>query len=688
MQDWKDEFAAQIPDEPFVPAVPQPSRPGESDPWQNDPFDVDDSRASAVLAEIDRLQRKKANWGATILILIVSGFLFYAIGQAAWNLKMAALLIPILFFHELGHYLAMLAFGYRNLRMFFIPLFGAAVTGRNYNVAAWKKAVVSLMGPLPGIVVGIVLGFVAIIIKQKVLLEAAGLTVFLNGFNLLPILPLDGGWNLHALLFSRHYLLDVGFRMVAALLMVLGGVLLREYFLAYLGGAMLFGLPMEYRRAQMVARLRKEGFAARSPDSQTIPERSARRIIAEIDESTPKQMGNRAVARLTLQTFESLNARPAGVLAIILLTGLHAAAFVTSLVFSLIFFFAGQHFDANANQAARPPVVRAPRVELPTFSYACGSVRTWRGAQAPATIDKPSLLIATLPDEKTGAEVFAKLTPQLPATTSALLFGQSIVVTLPADAKLEAQINAQLEKLSPDALIEHAKAISCRLSCKIPDRQLEKELKQDASTYFAMTSAFVVPPWSPGFKLSDDERKARATYARIAEVHMRVIMEPRFVDQRKEAFKSVGKGKEAVAKMQETLVRIRNDVNQATADEVRRDKAIDATLLDLYIERSTPPKKGVDPVKRQVDLTLRMAQRMGQLPLENGKPKPGAERFSANGGVRVVGSRLRFDWLSFRQPDLGLPALAQWLCSAHGTDIKYRLTALAAQANDEDDEFD
>ena len=642
-----------------------------------------------MLAEIDRLQQKKANWGATILILIVSGFLFYGIGKAAWNLKTAALLIPILFFHELGHYLAMLAFGYRNLRMFFIPMFGAAVTGRNYNVAAWKKAVVSLMGPLPGIVVGIVLGIVAIIIKQKLLLEAAGLTVFLNGFNLLPILPLDGGWNLHALLFSRHYLLDVGFRLVAALLMVLGGVLLREYFLAYLGGAMLFGLPMEYRRAQMVARLRNEGFAARSPDSQTIPERSARRIIAEIDESTPKPMGNRAVARLTLQTFESLNARPAGLLAIILLTGLHAAAFVTSLVFSLIFLYAGQHFDANANQAARPPVVRGPRVELPTFPFECGSLRTWRGAQALATIDKPSLLITTLPDQKMGEEIFAKLTPQLPATASALLFGQSIVVTLPADAKLEAKTAALLDKLSPDALTEHAKSISCRLSGKVPDGQSQKILEQDARTYFAMSTAFVVPPWSPGFKLEDDERKARVTYARIAEVHMRTIMEPRFVDQRKEAYKNIGKGKDAVAKMQKTLSRIRDDVNKATADEIRRDaKAIDSTLLDLYIERAAPPAKGADPVKRQVDLTLRMARRMGQLPLENGKPKPGAERFSANGGVRVVGSRLRFDWLSFRQTDAGLPALAQWLCSAHCTDIKYRLTALAGQADDEDDEFD
>jgi Zn-dependent protease len=679
MQNWQDESAAEMPDEHFVPVVDE----------ESDPFVIDDGRAAAVLAEIDRIQQQKTNWGATILILIVSGFLFYWIGSAAWSLKMAALLIPILLFHELGHYLAMLGFGYRNLRMFFIPLFGAAVTGRSYNVAAWKKAVVSLMGPLPGILVGIALGIVAIVIKNKLLLEAAGLTVFLNGFNLLPILPLDGGWNLHALLFSRHFLLDVGFRLVAAVLMVLGGLALSEYFLAYLGGAMLFGLPMEYRRAQMVARLRREGFAARSPDSQTIPESSARRIITEIDETYPKRMGNKAVARLTLQTFESLNARPAGVLAIFLLTGLHAAAFVTSLVFSLIFLFAGQHFDDNANQVARPNVVLPPRVEPPSFPFECGSVRTWRGAQAPLTIDKPSFLIATLDDRKSGEDVFAKLTPQLPAATSAMLFGQSIVVTFAPDAKLETKIDELLQKLAPEAQTAQAKSMTCMISCKVPDGQLQRSLDQAANTYFAMSAGFAVPPWSPGLKLSAEEQKARSTYARIVEVHGRLMREPRFADQRTRAIKEIGKGKDAFTKLQEAFNRVQRDVLKATAEEVRRDgKSIDATVLDLFVQRSTPgePGQGVQHFKNSVDLTQRMAARMGQLPLENGKPKPGAERVSASGHVRIVGSRLRFDWMSFRQLDEGLPALAQWLCSAHCTDFKYRFNPIATA--EEDDEAD
>ena len=205
MQDWESEFASPpAPASPTGPAVPSPSAgdgfgvPAGAEGNAVAAVDPD----AGVLAEIDRLQRRKANWGTTLVVLVISAVLFYVIGSAAWDWKTAALLIPILLFHELGHYVSMRVFGYRNLRMFFIPLFGAAVTGRNYNVAAWKKAVVSLAGPLPGICLGVPLGVAGYLLGQKLLLEAATLMILLNGINLIPLLPLDGGWTVHAL-FSR-----------------------------------------------------------------------------------------------------------------------------------------------------------------------------------------------------------------------------------------------------------------------------------------------------------------------------------------------------------------------------------------------------------------------------------------------------------------------------------------------------
>src|SRR5262249_50063148 len=142
---------------------------------------------AAVLAELESLQAGKASWWNTLLLLGLSLALFLVARQMMpdWD-TLLWMLLPLLALHQLGHYLAMRLFGYRNLRMFFIPFFGAAVSGRHYNVAGWKKALVALAGPVPGIAVGIVLGIAGLILNHARLTEAAILMLVLNGFNLLP----------------------------------------------------------------------------------------------------------------------------------------------------------------------------------------------------------------------------------------------------------------------------------------------------------------------------------------------------------------------------------------------------------------------------------------------------------------------------------------------------------------------
>src|SRR5688500_19903755 len=78
-------------------------------------------------------------------------------------------------------------------------------------VPGWKKAVVSFAGPLPGIVLGGAIGFAGASMGQPLLLKIGVTSVVLNGFNLLPVLPLDGGWFLHAILLSLYYLIEMLF---------------------------------------------------------------------------------------------------------------------------------------------------------------------------------------------------------------------------------------------------------------------------------------------------------------------------------------------------------------------------------------------------------------------------------------------------------------------------------------------
>lgn len=123
------------------------------------------------------------------------------VSRSAW--VDGALIIGILFFHELGHFFAMKIFGYKDLSMFFIPFFGAAVTGRKLHAQSWKDAIVTLAGPLPGILIGAPLFYYGRLRGMELIQHAGVLMVLINAINLLPIKPLDGGRFFDIILFSR-----------------------------------------------------------------------------------------------------------------------------------------------------------------------------------------------------------------------------------------------------------------------------------------------------------------------------------------------------------------------------------------------------------------------------------------------------------------------------------------------------
>jgi Zn-dependent protease len=294
------------------------------------------SEDEEVLAGVEQLQNRKSGWGAAIGLLAVSLLLFTAAAGVQDIWASLFILIPVLAFHELGHYVAMLAFGYRNVRMFFIPFFGAAVSGRHYNIAGWKKAVVALAGPLPGIFVGSLIGVIGLVVQAPRVVEAGLYTLILNGFNLLPFLPLDGGWVVHAVLFVRNAVLDVVFRVGAALCMLLIAVLAQAWCLAAVAAFMLLIAPRAYRLARIAYRLGQEGLVTRSPDGNSIPPQAALQILAELRRSLPKQTPPSVLAQNVADVFEIFNAAPPGILVSIALLMLQALAFVTALAMGVV----------------------------------------------------------------------------------------------------------------------------------------------------------------------------------------------------------------------------------------------------------------------------------------------------------------------------------------------------------------
>ena len=195
-------------------------------------------------------------------MLVVSFLLFvFALGPDM-SVTGIAMLVGILFFHELGHLAGMRLFGFRDLGMFFLPFFGAAASGHKTGASACEHAMVSLAGPLPGIVAAIGLLWYAgpgALAANPVpaVAQVAFMLVFLNLVNLVPVLPFDGGRFFETLLFARWPWLDGMFRVAA----ILGLVWIAWHgempMLGLVAGLMLIGTPTHVRVAFEAARMRR-----------------------------------------------------------------------------------------------------------------------------------------------------------------------------------------------------------------------------------------------------------------------------------------------------------------------------------------------------------------------------------------------------------------------------------------------
>lgn len=307
-------------EEPTNEPAPVEVAPQEGNPADPDrPPTAEPHLHAPILAELERLQNPKSTLTNVFSWLAGSLVLFVVLGGLRWSWELVAFLVPILLVHEAGHWLAMKLFGYRNLKMFFIPLFGAAVSGQSYNIPGWKKAVVSLAGPLPGILIGFALMVAVVVMEWDAGRRLALMTLTINAFNLLPFLPFDGGWFLNAILFCRRPWLEVAFRALAVMALAGAGIVTGQLIFWFLAALMLMPLPGAWREARLAARLRAAGWTAVSPDSQSIPPESAIALIDAIQADNPVVLPAPIIAGRTLRLFERLNAQPPGVLGTLLL---------------------------------------------------------------------------------------------------------------------------------------------------------------------------------------------------------------------------------------------------------------------------------------------------------------------------------------------------------------------------------
>jgi Zn-dependent protease len=128
-------------------------------------------------------------------LFTVAGSMLVSIGAYAllWGWRFGLGFVVLLFVHEMGHVFAARQQGLKVSAPMFIPFLGAFISMKQLPENAWKEAQVALAGPILGTLGAFACWGIGSATDSELFVALAFIGFFLNLFNLLPIVPLDGG---------------------------------------------------------------------------------------------------------------------------------------------------------------------------------------------------------------------------------------------------------------------------------------------------------------------------------------------------------------------------------------------------------------------------------------------------------------------------------------------------------------
>ena len=154
-----------------------------------------------ILGRLRGHQDKGSLGGALIkggLVVVKAGKLLLALASFAayaflFTWQFAVIIVGMLVIHECGHLRCMKHYGMKTRGIYLIPLLGAAAVAEDNFPSRRAEATIALAGPLTGAVLAAGTGLVYFATRNGAFAAAAAWMALINLFNLLPVVPLDGG---------------------------------------------------------------------------------------------------------------------------------------------------------------------------------------------------------------------------------------------------------------------------------------------------------------------------------------------------------------------------------------------------------------------------------------------------------------------------------------------------------------
>jgi Zn-dependent protease/uncharacterized protein YndB with AHSA1/START domain len=131
--------------------------------------------------------------GSRLGAAVMTGALTYASFSYLFDWWFAAVVLTLLIVHEFGHALAMRLVGLPVQGIYFIPFLGGVAVSAAPHRNEAERGFVALMGPGFSILTTAVFVAAAGATGDPMFEQLAFASALLNGFNLAPVLPLDGG---------------------------------------------------------------------------------------------------------------------------------------------------------------------------------------------------------------------------------------------------------------------------------------------------------------------------------------------------------------------------------------------------------------------------------------------------------------------------------------------------------------
>lgn len=252
-----------------------------------------------------------------LLLTVSSAVAFLIAGTWAWSLEFVLVLFPVLVLHEVGHLVAMKAFGYRNIRFFFVPLLGAAVAGRSETGSFHQQVTVCLAGPIPGILIALLLWCIGLSTANELLFAVTVVLLVVNGLNLLPVFPLDGGQLIQTIFLANRPKLKFAYRFGTLLILIAVSIAIKSWLLAAVALLFATGLKSAFHFSRIHARLLQSATDSNQPPQQPLCENL---ILQEVRNEFPGALLTKPAAQeWTHRMQQACSASPPGLPVIVAL---------------------------------------------------------------------------------------------------------------------------------------------------------------------------------------------------------------------------------------------------------------------------------------------------------------------------------------------------------------------------------